>query len=88
MQRQLCFLNLVCFFPWLAGRFHNFELTQNREKTRNGLREILRFRAIPSFLLFVFHLSWVKTYPHADAKQRKTKKWPNPVSGIFSETQI
>jgi hypothetical protein len=20
------------FFPWLAGRLHNFELTQNREK--------------------------------------------------------
>jgi hypothetical protein len=31
------FLKLVCFFPWLAGWFHNFELTQNREKTRNGL---------------------------------------------------
>jgi hypothetical protein len=28
---------LFGFFPWLAGRFHNFELTQNREKTRNGL---------------------------------------------------
>jgi DNA invertase Pin-like site-specific DNA recombinase len=27
----------LCFFPWLAGRFNNFELTQNREKTRNGL---------------------------------------------------
>jgi hypothetical protein len=37
MQRQFCFLKLVCFFSWLAGRFHNFELTQNREKTRNGL---------------------------------------------------
>jgi hypothetical protein len=37
MQRQVCFWKLVCFFPWLAGRFHNFELTQNREKTRNGL---------------------------------------------------
>jgi hypothetical protein len=37
MQSQLCFLKVVCFFPWLAGRFHNFELTQNREKTRNGL---------------------------------------------------
>jgi hypothetical protein len=34
MQRQFCFLNLVCFFPWLAGRFHNFELTQNREKNK------------------------------------------------------
>jgi hypothetical protein len=33
MQRQLCFSKLV----WLAGSFHNFELTQNREKTRNGL---------------------------------------------------
>jgi hypothetical protein len=30
MQRQLSFLKLVCFFPWLADRFHNFELTQNR----------------------------------------------------------
>jgi hypothetical protein len=29
-------LKLVCFFPLLAGMFHNFELTQNREKTRNG----------------------------------------------------
>ena len=38
MQRQLCFLKFVCFFPWLAGRSHKFELTQNREKTRNGLR--------------------------------------------------
>jgi hypothetical protein len=37
MQRQFCFLKRVCFFSWLAGRFHNFELTQNREKTRNGL---------------------------------------------------
>jgi hypothetical protein len=35
--RDSCFLKLVCFFPWLAGRFHNYELTQNREKTRNGL---------------------------------------------------
>jgi hypothetical protein len=33
----ICFQNIVCFFPLLAGRFHNFELTQNREKTRNGL---------------------------------------------------
>jgi hypothetical protein len=34
-----CFtsIQLACFPPWLAGRFHNFELTQNREKTRNGL---------------------------------------------------
>jgi hypothetical protein len=28
---------LFVFFPWLAGGFHNLELTQNREKTRNGL---------------------------------------------------
>jgi hypothetical protein len=34
---KFVFLKLVCFFPWLAGRFHNSELTQNREKTRNGL---------------------------------------------------
>jgi hypothetical protein len=39
MQWQFCFSKLVCFSPWLAGRFHNFELTQNREKTRNGLME-------------------------------------------------
>jgi hypothetical protein len=38
IYKQLCFLKLVCFVPWLVGRFHNFELTQNREKTRNGLR--------------------------------------------------
>jgi competence protein ComGC len=31
------FLKLVCFFRMLAGRFHNFKLTQNREKTRNSL---------------------------------------------------
>jgi hypothetical protein len=37
MQRQLVFKSLFGFFPWLAGGFHNFELTQNREKTRNGL---------------------------------------------------
>jgi hypothetical protein len=30
------------------------------------------------FPLFVLQLSWFKTYPHADAKQRKTKKWPKP----------
>jgi hypothetical protein len=28
------------------------------------------------FLLFVLQLLLFKTYPHADAKQRKTKKWP------------
>jgi hypothetical protein len=27
MQTKFCFLKLVCFFPWLAGRFHNFALT-------------------------------------------------------------
>jgi hypothetical protein len=32
MQMQVCFLNFVCFSPWLAGRYHNFELTQNRKK--------------------------------------------------------
>jgi hypothetical protein len=38
MQAEsILFLNIVCFFAWLAGRFHNFELTQNREKTRNSL---------------------------------------------------
>jgi hypothetical protein len=36
------------------------------------------------FLLFVLHLSWFKTYPHADAKQRKTKKWPNVHSELFT----
>jgi hypothetical protein len=30
MLRQFCFSKFVCFFPWLAGRFHNFELTQNK----------------------------------------------------------
>jgi hypothetical protein len=35
--RQFRFLKLVCFFTWLVGMFPNFELTQNREKTRNGL---------------------------------------------------
>jgi hypothetical protein len=32
------FLKRVCFFPWLAIRFHDFELMQNRsrEKNRNG----------------------------------------------------
>jgi hypothetical protein len=35
------FLKLVCFYPWLAGKFHNFELTQNREKNpKNGLMNI------------------------------------------------
>jgi hypothetical protein len=29
---------MFVFFPLLAGRFQNFELTQNREKTRNGLK--------------------------------------------------
>ena len=29
-----------------------------------------------NFLLFVLQLSCFKTYPHADEKQRKTKKWP------------
>jgi hypothetical protein len=45
MQRAkiLLFFKLVCFFPFLAGRFHNFELTQNREKTRNGLTLISFF---------------------------------------------
>jgi hypothetical protein len=37
MQRQFYFLNLVCFLPWLAGRFQNFELTQNREKQEMAL---------------------------------------------------
>jgi hypothetical protein len=35
--KALLFLKLVCFFPLLAGSFHNFELMQNREKTRYGL---------------------------------------------------
>jgi hypothetical protein len=26
--------------------------------------------------LFVLQLLWFKTYPHKDAKHRKTKKWP------------
>jgi hypothetical protein len=36
-RKGILFLKLVYFFTGLAGRFHNFELTQNREKTRNGL---------------------------------------------------
>jgi hypothetical protein len=31
------FFKACLFFPWLAGRSENFELTQNGEKTRNGL---------------------------------------------------
>jgi hypothetical protein len=34
MPWLLCFLKLVCFFAWLADRFHNFELTQNREEKK------------------------------------------------------
>jgi hypothetical protein len=34
MQRQFCFLKLVCFSPWLADRFHNFELMQNRKNKK------------------------------------------------------
>jgi hypothetical protein len=33
------FLKICCFFLSLVGRFHNFELMQNIEKTRNGLRK-------------------------------------------------
>jgi hypothetical protein len=36
MQRQLCDL-LVFILSWLAGRLHDYELTQNRGKTRNDL---------------------------------------------------
>jgi hypothetical protein len=55
---------LFVFFPWLAGRFHNFELTQNGEKTRNGLRLLFiknsRFSpltipiSIPAPILIIF----------------------------------
>jgi hypothetical protein len=41
------FLKACLFSPWLAGRFHNFELTQKREKTRNGLR--LKFAGLMIF---------------------------------------
>jgi hypothetical protein len=34
IQMQFCFLKLVCFLPWLSGRFHNFELTQNRKNKK------------------------------------------------------
>jgi ribosomal protein S10 len=27
----------------------------------------------------IFWMFWFKTYQHVDAKQRKTKKWPNCV---------
>jgi hypothetical protein len=30
----ILFSKAFVFFPWLVGRFHNFELTQNKEKTR------------------------------------------------------
>jgi hypothetical protein len=33
-QRWFCFLKLVCFLPWLAGKFHNFELTRNRKNKK------------------------------------------------------
>jgi hypothetical protein len=36
-------------FPWLAYRFQIFELTQNREKTRNGLTRDLTLQVL--FLL-------------------------------------
>jgi hypothetical protein len=32
------FIELICFFAWLAGRFHNCVLTQNSEKARNVLK--------------------------------------------------
>jgi hypothetical protein len=35
-MQSFVFSKLRCSFSWLAGRFHNFELTQNREKARNG----------------------------------------------------
>jgi hypothetical protein len=31
------FLKACLFFPWLAGRFHNFELTQNRGKKKQEM---------------------------------------------------
>ena len=37
---------------------------------------IKKKRFYRDFLLFVLQLSLVKTYPQADAKQSKTKKWP------------
>jgi hypothetical protein len=36
-KSALFFKTSFGFFPWLASSFHNFLLTQNREKTRNGL---------------------------------------------------
>jgi hypothetical protein len=51
---KFCFMFL---FPWLAGRFYNFELTQNRENTRNG-----------STGLYFLKLSNVSVYMHVLAK--------------------
>jgi hypothetical protein len=45
MQRQLCFKSLFVFSPWLAGRFYNFELTQNRKK-----QEMVLFVSVESNL--------------------------------------
>jgi hypothetical protein len=37
---------LVFFFAWLADMFNNFELMQNREKTRNDLIYTLAYHYI------------------------------------------
>jgi hypothetical protein len=37
MSIQHADLKFVCFFPWLAGRLHNFELTQTEKKQEMAL---------------------------------------------------
>jgi hypothetical protein len=54
---------------WVKKRYKTFALMTWLKKI--SWKTFYRY-----FLLFVLQLSWVKTYPHADAKQRKTKKWP------------
>jgi hypothetical protein len=54
------FFKACLFSPWLAGRFHNFELTQNREKTRNGLTYFLAMY-IPVWIFFFFFNFWTLT---------------------------
>jgi hypothetical protein len=54
MQEKVCFSKLDCFFPWLVGWFCNFEQTQNREKTRNGLMNIVYQEINPEINLLVF----------------------------------
>jgi hypothetical protein len=51
------------FFPWLAGRFHNFELTQNREKNKKWPYIDCKYNGsqfpISSILTLFFPIEWV-----------------------------